>query len=148
MVMIWIFYMADENINTDERSASATPEQDSSKKRAVIVDDSSFMRKIITDVLLEAGIEVVAEGSDGIQAVELFRYYKPDLLFLDIMMPNKTGLDALLEVKKQNPWAKVIVITSLVQEEVEERAKKLGATLYLKKPIDRDQVVDILKHLT
>jgi two-component system, chemotaxis family, chemotaxis protein CheY len=117
------------------------------RKRAIIIDDSSFMRKVLSDILSDAKIDIVAEGSDGTHAIELFKYYNPDIIFTDVMMPYKNGLDALLEIRKINPWVKVVVVTSSTGPEIEERSKRLGAIIFIKKPINRDKVLEQLKKI-
>lgn len=139
----------EENAQTEEtqEQQSQPEEKADGRKTAIIVDDSSFMRKVLTDFISEQGVEVAGQASDGKSGYELFEQTNPDIMFIDIMMPLQDGLDTLKEIKKKNPWAKVIIMTSLDPEQAKQRAKDLGAWDYLTKPIDREKVIELLKKI-
>ncbi|MBE3555389.1 MAG: response regulator, partial [Thermicanus sp.] len=76
--------------------------------RILVVDDAAFMRMMIKDILTKNGFEVVGEATDGVQAVEKYQELKPDLVTLDITMPEMDGIEALKQIRKIDPQAKVI----------------------------------------
>ncbi|MBN1759758.1 MAG: response regulator [Chitinispirillaceae bacterium] len=105
------------------------------KRTVVIVDDSKFLMKQITDFFeQQMGFSVVATGSDGNDAVELFRKFKPDLITLDISMPNKSGADAMKEILSDYPDAKVLMI-SAVRGNAMLQCMCDGAKGYIEKPL-------------
>lgn len=107
--------------------------------KILLVDDSAFMRNVLKNILQEAGLENFNEAGDGEEALKKIAEEKFDLILLDIIMPNKGGLDVLKEVGKQN---KVLVISAVGQEKVVEEAKSYGAIGYVVKPFDNKQVVE------
>jgi two-component system, chemotaxis family, chemotaxis protein CheY len=107
------------------------------KRKVVIVDDSKFLLKALQDFFQEGGIgeyEVVASGSNGVQAVELFRRHRPDLMTLDLTMPIKGGKEALSEILAEFPSACVLIISALSGSKVLE-CIKMGAKGYVEKPL-------------
>ncbi len=104
-------------------------------KRIVIIDDSLFLIKQLT-AFFEAvmGYQVVAAGADGTQALELYRKHKPDLMTLDITMPNKDGVEALAEILAADPNARVMIISAVRGPEM-TRCLALGARGYMAKPL-------------
>ena len=111
----------------------------------MIVDDSLFMRKMLRDLLQEAGYEIVAEASDGVEAVAKYRDCLPDLTTLDIVMPNKTGIEALREITAFDPAARVVMCSALGQESLSDAAAQAGARAFIIKPFNSELVVRILK---
>jgi two-component system chemotaxis response regulator CheY len=104
-------------------------------KRIVIVDDSIFLIKQLTTFLEECmGYTVVGTGSDGYQAVALYREHKPDLITLDITMPNKDGMEALAEIMEEFPDANVMMISAIQGQEM-TKCIKIGAKAYMEKPL-------------
>lgn len=95
--------------------------------RVLVVDDARFMRQMLKSILTSAGFEVVAEGSDGFEAIDLYRVYQPSLVFLDITMPNLSGLEALKELTRIYPKTKVIMCSAMGQECMVREAFALGA---------------------
>jgi len=106
----------------------------------VVVDDAAFMRLMLRDILVEAGHRVVAEGENGQDAIDLFQAYRPDVMTLDMVMPRKMGILAAEEILKLDPRARLIMVSSVGQEEVAKGALKLGVRAYLLKPFRPDQV--------
>lgn len=107
------------------------------KRKVVIVDDSKFLLGMLKDFFEEGRIgeyEVVATGSNGVQAVDLYRRHKPDLLTLDITMPVKDGKAALGEILQEFPSARVLMISALTGSNVLE-CVKMGAKGYIEKPL-------------
>lgn len=110
--------------------------------RVMIVDDAAFMRHMIKGILTGMGCEVVAEAVDGNDACEKYGEVKPDLVTLDLIMPNKGGLDTLKEIREKDPGAKVIVISAVDQRQPLMEALKHGAVDYVVKPFEKDRVVE------
>lgn len=104
--------------------------------RIVIVDDEPITRLDIKDILTDAGYEVSGEAADGFEAVEICRNVKPDLVLMDIQMPVLDGLKAAKKVAQDKLASSIVFLTAYGDFENTEKAKKLGATGYLIKPID------------
>jgi two-component system chemotaxis response regulator CheY len=109
--------------------------------RVLVVDDAAFMRKLIADTLRGAGHEIAGEAANGNQAVQLYQQLRPDLVTLDITMPEKDGLAALVKIRAFNPTAKVIMCAALGQEAKIIAALKAGALDFLVKPIDAAELL-------
>jgi len=112
--------------------------------RILVVDDALFMRKMVTDAVTKGGHEVVGEGSTGVEAVEQFRALKPDVVTLDITMPEKDGLAALAEIMAIDPGARVIMCSALGQQSKVLESIKLGAKDFVVKPFQADRVLDAI----
>lgn len=115
--------------------------------KVMIVDDAAFMRMVIKDILIKNGHEVVAEAVDGADAVEKYPEVKPELVFLDIVMPNMEGIDALKEIMKMEPEAKVVMCSSIGQQSVVTEAIKLGAQDFIVKPFDAEKVLEVINKI-
>ena len=109
--------------------------------RILIVDDAAFMRMMLKDILTKGGFEIAGEAADGVEAVAKYNELKPDLVTLDITMPNMDGTDALKEIKAYDPNAKVIMITAAGQQNKVIEALKLGAERFITKPFDKDEIL-------
>ena len=118
-------------------------------KKVMIVEDSSLMIAVISNFIKKEGKEVqIIEAHNGDEAVEKYKTEKPNLVFMDIKMPGKDGITALEEIRKDDSSAKVVMCTSLKEEEQETRAKKAGCVAYIMKPFSRQDIVDAInKHL-
>lgn len=103
-------------------------------KRIVIVDDSIFLIQQLKNFLEGLGFQVVGTGTDGYQAVALYREHKPDLITLDITMPNKDGMEALAEIMDEFPDANVMMISAIQGQEM-TKCIKIGAKAYMEKPL-------------
>ena len=112
-----------------------------SKGTVVIVDDSGMSRKILRDILEEAGYAVLAEATDGLEGVLAYKTYYPDIITLDITMPNMDGTEALKEIKAYDSNAKVIMITAAGQQHKVIEALKLGAKRFITKPFDKEEIL-------
>jgi len=103
--------------------------------RIVVVDDSKFIATALTATLEDKGHEVVGAGSDGNEGLELYKTHKPDLLLLDITMPNRDGRDCLEDVIKLNPDAKIIMISAIKEQEIVDSCLANGAKDFIQKPL-------------
>ncbi|MDV7402343.1 response regulator, partial [Arthrospira platensis SPKY1] len=103
-------------------------------KKVLLVDDAPILRLLLRDILEKNGYEVVAECSNGNEAVAKFKELRPDLVTLDIIMPEKTGLEALGEILKIDPNARIIMVTAIEDRESLMKALRSGANDYILKP--------------
>ena len=110
--------------------------------RVLVVDDAAFMRKMVSDVLLGGGHEVVGEAGDGVEAVERYLELRPEVTTLDITMPEKDGLAALREIIEIDPTARVIMCSALGQESKVLESIKLGARDFVVKPFKPERVLE------
>src|SRR5258705_3845993 len=108
------------------------------QRRVLIVDDALFMRNTLRDIFTTAGFAVAGEADDGVQAVNLFRELKPDLVTMDIVMPYKSGIDATREIVQHDPGAVVIMCSALGQESLVMEAIQTGATYIIAEPFRGD----------
>lgn len=113
--------------------------------KILVVDDAAFMRMMIKDILVKNGYEVVGEASDGLQAIEKYKELQPDLVTLDITMPDMDGIGALKEIKKLNPDAKVIMCSAMGQQAMVVEAIQAGANDFIVKPFQADRVIEAIK---
>lgn len=113
--------------------------------RVLIVDDASFMRMMIKDILQKNGFEVVGEASNGIEAVNLYKKEKPDVVTMDITMPDMDGIEAVKEIKIFDPAAKVIMCSAMGQQSMVMDAIKSGAKDFIVKPFQADRVLEAIR---
>lgn len=109
----------------------------------LVVDDAQFMRMRLTKVLEEEGHEVI-EAENGLKAVEAYKEHRPDLVLMDITMPEMDGLDALRTIRSEDPDACVVMCTALGQKSVVIEALKAGARDFIVKPFQPDKVREIV----
>lgn len=114
-------------------------------KRILIVDDASFMRMMIKEILTDHGFEVIGEAQDGQIAIEKYKELHPDLVTLDITMPEMDGITALKEIKKIDPEAKVIMCSAMGQQAMVIDAIQAGAKDFIVKPFQADRVIEVVK---
>jgi two-component system, chemotaxis family, chemotaxis protein CheY len=110
--------------------------------RVLVVDDAAFMRKMVSDALAKGGHEVVGEAGNGVEAIAQFQSIKPDLVTLDITMPEKDGLAALAEIVAADPSARVVMCSALGPESKVLEAIKLGAKDFVVKPFQPARVIE------
>ncbi|MBQ4282826.1 MAG: response regulator [Lachnospira sp.] len=122
-------------------------EKEDSKGRIVIVDDSGMSRKMLRNILEEAGYSVVGEAADGMEGVLAYKQYSPDVITLDITMPNMSGTEALKEIKDYDSDAKAIMITAAGQQNKVIEALKLGAQKFITKPFDKEEIIKNIDEL-
>ncbi|AEB75768.1 response regulator [Clostridium botulinum C] len=113
--------------------------------KVLIVDDAAFMRMMIKDILEKNGYEVVGEASNGIKAVELYKSEKPDVVTMDITMPDMDGIEAVKEIKAFDPAAKIIMCSAMGQQTMVMDAIKSGAKDFIVKPFQADRVLEAVK---
>ncbi|GAE24265.1 chemotaxis regulator [Halalkalibacter wakoensis JCM 9140] len=113
--------------------------------RVLIVDDAAFMRMMIKDILSKNGFDVVGEANDGAEAVEKFKELSPDLVTMDITMPEMDGITALKEIKAIDPSAKIIMCSAMGQQAMVIDAIQAGAKDFIVKPFQADRVVEAIQ---
>ncbi len=114
-------------------------------KRVLVADDASFMRQMIRDIIEPEGYEVVGEASDGVEVVEKFKDLQPDLVMMDIVMPKRSGIDAVKAIKAEDPNASIVMCSALGQETLVMEAIQAGARDFIVKPFKPDAVVTTLQ---
>ncbi|SIQ95339.1 two-component system, chemotaxis family, response regulator CheY [Paenibacillus macquariensis] len=117
------------------------------KAKILIVDDTKFMREVLRDIFVSNGYEVVAEAGDGEEAVHLFKIHKPNLVTMDITMPEMNGISALIEIKKIDPDAIVIMCSAMAQKGLVLDAIMAGAKDFIVKPFNKDRVIETINNV-
>ena len=116
-------------------------------RTVMIVDDSLFMRKILHGILAEKGYTVTAEAASGIEAMKNLHTNHPDIILLDIILPDSNGLDLLKSIVAACPDSKVVVCSSIGEALVIRKALDLGAKAFIQKPFTPEKVAEVLKNL-
>ena len=116
-------------------------------KRILITDDALFMRVTLKNILSKSGYEIVGEAANGRESVELYKSQKPDLVTMDITMPEMDGITAVREIKKVDPNANIIMCTAMGQKSMVLEAVSAGAKDFLVKPFQPDKVVEAVQKL-
>lgn len=114
-------------------------------KKILIVDDAAFMRMMIKDILVKNGFEVVGEAADGAQAVEKYFELSPDLVTMDITMPEMDGIQALKAIKEKDPAATIIMCSAMGQQAMVIDAISAGAKDFIVKPFQADRVIEAIE---
>lgn len=112
--------------------------------KVLIVDDAAFMRMMIKEILTKNGFEVVGEANDGFQAVEKYKELQPDLVTMDITMPEMDGITALKEIRKIDPNAKIIMCSAMGQQAMVIDAIQAGAKDFIVKPFQPERVLEAI----
>jgi Response regulator containing a CheY-like receiver domain and an HTH DNA-binding domain len=112
---------------------------------ALVVDDSSFQRSIVMETL-SSWMNVIGTAENGIEAVEQYEFHKPDVVTMDIMMPEMNGIKALRVIKEISPNAVVVMVTSVSQKEKMRKAARHGADGYVTKPFDSKELIDEIEN--
>lgn len=114
-------------------------------KRILIVDDAAFMRMMIKDILTKNGYEVAGEAENGARAIEAYKDTKPDLVVMDITMPEVDGITAVKEIKKIDGSAKIIMCSAMGQQAMVIESIQSGARDFIVKPFQADRVLEAVK---
>ena len=114
------------------------------KLRVLIVDDAIFMRKMISDILVENGMEVIGEADTGVKGVERYMELRPDLVTMDIIMPEMNGIDAVRKIVEFDSQAKIVMCSALGQQALVQEAITAGAKDFLIKPFNAARVVEVI----
>ena len=114
-------------------------------KGILLVDDAAFMRMMLKDILVKNGYEVLGEAENGLKAVEKYKELNPDLVIMDITMPEMDGIEAVKEIKKINPSAAVIMCSAMGQQSMVIEAIQSGAKDFIVKPFQADRIVEAVR---
>ena len=112
--------------------------------RVLIVDDAAFMRMMIKDILEKNGYDVVAEANNGIKAVEMYKRERPDVVTMDITMPDMDGIEAVKAIREFDPAAKIIMCSAMGQQSMVMDAIRAGAKDFVVKPFQPDRVLEAI----
>lgn len=115
--------------------------------KIMLVDDAAFMRMMLKNALSQAGYTELIEAEDGAKAVETYAAEKPDLVFMDITMPNKDGLEALKEIRASDPNATVVMCSAMGQEAMVMDSIKSGAKDFIVKPFKPERILSTVKKI-
>jgi two-component system chemotaxis response regulator CheY len=113
--------------------------------RVLIVDDAAFMRKMIRDIFSSDDFEIVGEAADGVEAIQKFRELSPDLVTMDIVMPQMSGIEATRELLAVRPDTVVIICSALGQEALVMEAIEAGASDFIVKPFKAEDVLAVVR---
>jgi two-component system chemotaxis response regulator CheY len=116
--------------------------------KVLIADDALFMREMIKEIVQQAGYDVVGEASNGIEVVEKFRELKPDITTMDIVMPLKSGIEALREITAEFREARVVMCSALGQDALVIEALEAGAKDFIVKPFKPEQVIEVMRKVS
>ena len=112
--------------------------------RILIADDALFMRNMLREIFVKAGFQVVGEAANGVEAVERYHELRPDLVTMDIVMPLKSGIEALQQITREDPAARVVMCSALGQETLVMEALAAGARDFIVKPFKPDSVISTI----
>lgn len=115
--------------------------------RVMVVDDALFMRNMLKDIFVRAGYEIVAEGENGEVALQLYLDTRPDLVTMDIVMPKKSGIEALQDIVAADPQARVVMVSALGQDSLVLEAVESGASDFIVKPFREDKVLETIRRV-
>jgi two-component system chemotaxis response regulator CheY len=115
--------------------------------RVLVCDDAIFMRTMISDILSGAGYEVVGEAETGLQAIERYKELRPDLVTMDIVMPDMGGIDAVREIVKDDPNAKILMCSAMGQQALVVEAIQAGAKDFVVKPFQPSRVLEAVQRV-
>lgn len=114
-------------------------------KNILVCDDAAFMRMMIKDILTKNGYTVAGEAENGLKAVEKYKEVVPDLVLMDITMPEMDGIQALKEIKKNDPSAKIIMCSAMGQQAMVIESIQAGAKDFIVKPFQAERVLEAVK---
>lgn len=112
-------------------------------KKVLLCDDAQVIRVMLSRILAEAGYEIVGEASNGTQAVAAYRQLKPDLVFMDITMPEMNGIEAVRTICQEDPQAKIIICSAMGQRTHVVEAVEAGAKNFIIKPFEPAKIIEV-----
>ena len=114
-------------------------------KNILVCDDAAFMRMMIKDILTKNGYNIAGEAENGLKAVEKYNETKPDLVLMDITMPEMDGIQALKKIKEMDPNAKIVMCSAMGQQAMVIEASQSGARDFIVKPFQAERVLEAVK---
>ena len=115
---------------------------------AIVIDDDPDVAAVFTEYLMMNGIDVLGKGHNGKVAIELYQKFRPDIVFLDLMMSEYDGFYGLQNIKQLDPLAKIVMVTADPTEESSQKMKKLGADMIIYKPFEIDEILSAINRLS
>lgn len=112
--------------------------------KIIVVDDAAFMRLNLKQIMVGLGHEVIAEAENGKEAIEKYQASKPDLMFMDITMPEMDGIEAVKKIKEIDPEAKIIMCSAMGQKKIVINAITAGAKDFIVKPFKKDKIAEAI----
>ena len=116
-------------------------------RTVLICDDAIFMRTMVGDILTQAGFDIIGEAETGVQAVEKYQELRPDLVTMDIVMPDMGGIDAVREITRLDPGAKVLMCSAMGQQALVVEAIQAGAKDFVVKPFQPGRVLEAVQRV-
>lgn len=116
-------------------------------RTVMIVDDALFMRNVLRGIVVGNGYIVAAEAASGIEAMKKLHSHHPDIILLDIILPDSNGLDLLQLIAASHPQSKVVICSAIGQDQVMQKALDLGARAFIQKPFKPEEVIAVLESL-
>lgn len=113
--------------------------------KVLVVDDAAFMRMMLKDILIKGGHEVVGEAENGLVAVQKYQELRPDIVTMDITMPEMEGIEAVKQIRKQHEAARIIMCSAMGQQGMVVQAIQAGARDFVVKPFQGDRVLEALR---
>lgn len=113
--------------------------------RVLVVDDAAFMRMMVKEILTKNGYEVAGEAENGQKAIEKYKELTPDLVIMDITMPEVDGIEAVKKIKAEDPEAKIVMCSAMGQQAMVIEAIQAGARDFIVKPFQADRVLEAVK---
>ena len=118
------------------------------KKGILVVDDAAFTRNMLKNIINKIDqIEVIGEASNGVEAVSMYKKLNPDLVTMDLVMPERGGIEATEEILKINSKAVIVVVSALGQEALVLEAAKKGAKDFIQKPFKAEQIIEVMDRI-
>lgn len=116
-------------------------------RTAIVIDDDSSITELFSEILKLQGMNVLAIGNNGIDAIHLFKEFSPDLIFMDVNMPKLNGIEALIEIKKISLQSKIIIVTSDTSAKLRQKLETIGANAIIYKPFDMEGIQQVTKNV-
>lgn len=113
----------------------------------LVVDDAIFMRRILSDILSKGGYKVVGEAANGRESIEQYAKFKPDIVTMDIIMPEMGGIDAVKEIVKKDSNAKILMVSAMGQQQLVVEAIQAGAKDFIVKPFESSRVLTVIERI-
>ena len=118
-----------------------------SSSTVLVCDDAVFMRTMVSDILSQAGFTVVGEAENGKQAVEKYQQLKPDLVTMDIIMPEMGGIEAVKKITQLDPGARILMCSAMGQQALVQEALQAGARDFVVKPVQPSRVLEAVQRV-
>jgi two-component system chemotaxis response regulator CheY len=115
--------------------------------KILIVDDAIFMRRMLSDILKESGYEIIAEAGNGIEGINEYKKSMPDMVTMDIIMPEMGGIDAIKGIINHDPNAKILVVSAMGQQQLVVEAIQAGAKDFIVKPFEPSRVLSAVERI-